>query len=95
MFNWILFLLLHVGMARRKLTDGQKWQVVGLSRIGNSNRYIANQSGLNLSVIVRLLQTYLTTGTSPFWETTEDANTRGQSLILLCTSESFLHQKAS
>lgn len=55
-------LMLHIGMARLKLTKGQKWQVIDMSRIGNSGHNISDKFGINRSVTGRLLKAYRTAG---------------------------------
>ena len=45
-------------MARRKLSEAQKWQIVGMNNDGLSTRNIAGQFRVNQSIIVRLLQRY-------------------------------------
>ena len=50
-------------MARRKLFEAQKWQIVGMKNAGLSTRNIAGQFRVNQSIIVRLLQRYPADGT--------------------------------
>lgn len=50
-------------MVRHKLSEGQKWQVIGMSNTGRSTRQIANHFQVNQSIIARLLQKYRATGT--------------------------------
>ena len=45
-------------MARRKLSENQKWKIVGMSNSGLSTQAIAGQFIVNQSIIVRLLQRY-------------------------------------
>ena len=49
-------------MARRKLTDAEKWQAVGMVRGGLSYRQAAERFNVSHSVIVRLLQRLDETG---------------------------------
>lgn len=57
---WHMFI---IKMAWRKLSDEQKWQVVGMSNTGASSWNIAEHFGVNHSIIVRLLQRYHADGT--------------------------------
>ena len=49
-------------MARRKLSDAERWQAVGMIRSGISYRHIAEQFNVSHSVIVRLKQRMNQTG---------------------------------
>jgi transposase len=49
-------------MARRKLTDAERWQAVGMVRGGLSYRQAAERFNVSHSVIVRLLQRLGETG---------------------------------
>ena len=51
-------------MARRKLTEAQKKQLVGMNNVGLSTRNIAGQFRVNQTIIVRLLQRYQADGTA-------------------------------
>lgn len=50
-------------MARRKLSVAERWQAIGMSNAGRSTRSIGNHFNVNHTVIVRLLQRHLDTGT--------------------------------
>jgi len=50
-------------MPRRKLTEGEKWQIVGMRNTGQSLRQIAEHFGINHSVVSRLLKRHREDGT--------------------------------
>ena len=50
-------------MARRKLSEAQKLQIVGMTNASLSTQNIAGQFRVNQSIIVRLLQRYRADGT--------------------------------
>ncbi|CAG2238429.1 unnamed protein product [Mytilus edulis] len=50
-------------MARCKLSVAELWQAIGMSNAGRSTRSIGNYFNVNHTVIVRLLQRHVDTGT--------------------------------
>ena len=49
-------------MARRRLSEGQKWQIIGMKNAGLSCRDIGTRLGVNHTVISRLVQKHGLTG---------------------------------
>jgi len=50
-------------MVRRKLSIAERWQAVGMSQTGLSNRRVAQRVGVHHSVIDRLMDRFQATGT--------------------------------
>ena len=49
-------------MARRKLSEAERWQAIGMSNAGMSTRTIGDHFNVNHTVIVRLLRRHRDTG---------------------------------
>ena len=58
-----MWLYIDEVMARRKLSEAQKWQIVGMNNASLSTGNIAGKFRVNQSIIVRLLQRYWPDGT--------------------------------
>ena len=50
-----------VGMVRRRISEAQSWQIIGMHKTGISLKAIARQMGYHYSVVSRLVRTHTQT----------------------------------
>ena len=79
-------------MARRRLSNATRWQIIGMSNAGLSRREISRRLGYSQSVICRLLNKFQQTNHVQDREAPKDVTKGRRGVTETCSANFYLNQ---